>query len=59
MLPLVPAGRHSPSQVSSLGLANTPRSEKPSQRGWELEEKYLGRNAIIWETDERKGTEWR
>ena len=53
-LPWVPAGRHSPSQVSPSGLADTPRSEEPSERGWEVEDKKLGRNAIIWETGERK-----
>lgn len=31
-----------------------PKSEEPSQRDWELEDKKLGRNTVMWETDERK-----
>lgn len=55
MLPWVHAGRRSPSQVSPSGLADIPGAEDPSsQRHWELEDKKLGRNAIIWETDEIK-----
>lgn len=30
------------------------KTEEPSQRGWELEDKKLGRNAVIWEADGRK-----
>lgn len=55
MLPWARAGRRSPSQVSPSGLADIPGAEDPSsQRRWELEDEKLGRNAIIWETDERK-----
>lgn len=50
----MPTGTHPPRQVSTLGLTDTFKSEGPLQRGWELEDKKLEKNAIIWKADERK-----
>lgn len=39
---------------SPLLSPDASKSEEPSQKGWELEDKKLGRNTVMGKTDERK-----